>query len=342
MQRTIDSISKPIGVIDSLQGGFNLVTRRPWLLLLPVLVDLILWRGPKLSMAPLIQRAQEMIFNQPDLPADFAESAELASETLLTFGNNYNLLSLLSGAVIGFPSYLSRLDTDSVISASEQVIQLTSVSTALLYAVALLLAGLLIGSLWLALIVRYLEDNIDSWKSVLRRAGWIWLNATLFLVAIIILLLAVSGFLGIMLTMLALIAGPSGMALVAIMQMAAFLIVIWISIGLSLTISAIALDGINAARAVWRSINVVGRNLSSTLGLLLIGLVLTEGFARIWLLIGSNDWGVPIGILGTAYIGAALTAATLLFYRGRYQHWQQIRSTLAQARRAGQEGNDSS
>jgi len=342
MQRTINSISKPIGVIDSLQGGFNLVTRRPWLLLLPVLVDLILWRGPKLSMAPLIERAQEMIFNQPDLPADFAESAELASETLLTFGNNYNLLSLLSGAVIGFPSYLSRLDTGSVVSASEQVVQLTSVSTALLYAVALLLTGLLIGSLWLALIVRYLEDNIDDWKSVLRRAGWIWLNATLFLVAIVILLLAVSGFLGIMLTMLALIAGPSGMALVAIMQMAAFLIVIWISIGLSLTISAIALDGINAARAVWRSINVVGRNLSSTLGLLIIGLVLTEGFARIWLLIGSNDWGVPIGILGTAYIGAALTAATLLFYRGRYQHWQQIRSTLAQARRSGQEDNGSS
>ena len=48
MQSTINSVSKPIGVIDSLQGGFNLVTRRPWLLLLPVLVDLILWRGPKL------------------------------------------------------------------------------------------------------------------------------------------------------------------------------------------------------------------------------------------------------------------------------------------------------
>jgi len=342
MQRTINSVSKPIGVIDSLQGGFNLVTRRPWLLLLPVLVDLILWRGPKLSMMPLIQRVQEMIFSQPDLPVEFAESADLASETLLTFGQNYNLFSLLSGAVIGFPSYLSRLDAASAVTASEPVIQLTSISTALLYAIVFVLAGLLIGSLWLALIVRYLEDSIDNGISMLRRAGWIWLNATLFLVAIVILFLAVSGLLGILFAMLALIAGPGGLALVAILQMSAFLIVIWISIGLSLTISAIALDGINAARAVWRSINVVGRNLSSTLGLLLIGLVLTEGFARIWLLISSNDWGVPIGILGTAYIGSALTIATLLFYRGRYQHWQQIRSTLAQARRTGQEGNGSS
>ncbi len=339
MQHTAESASKPIGVIDSLQGGFNLVNRRPWLLLLPVIVDLVLWRGPKLSLAPLFQRAQELIFSQPELPAEFAESAELASETMLSFGDSFNLLSLLSGAVIGFPSYLSRIDAASTVSAGGSVIELTSVSTVLLYAVGLILVGLLFGSIWLALIVHYLKDDLNTWRSVFGRIGWIWLNAALFLAAIILLFLAVSGFLGILLTMLALVAGSGGLALVAILQMAALLIVVWISIGLSLTISAIALDGINAARAVWRSLNVVGRNLSSTLGLLVIGLVLTEGFARIWLIISSNDWGVPIGILGTAYIGTALITATLLFYRGRYQHWQQIRSSLVQARRTHQDDN---
>ncbi len=336
MQHTAESISKPIGVIDSLQGGFNLVNRHPWLLILPVLIDLLLWRGPKLSLAPLISRAQDLIFNQPDLPVEFAESADLASESLLAFGNNYNLLSLLTGTVIGFPSFLSRFEAASTITTTS-AIQIESVSTALLYATVLILTGLLIGSLWLALIVRYQEDDLDSWINVMRRAGWIWLNAALFLAAIFIALLAVSAVLGIVLTMLVLIAGSSGLALVAIMQIVAFMVVIWISIGLSLTISAIALDGVNVARAVWRSINVVGRNLSSTMGLLLIGLVLTEGFARIWLLISSNNWGIPVGIVGTAYIGAALTVATLLFYRGRYQHWQQVRSAMIQTRRQGQE-----
>jgi len=331
MQHTAESISKPIGVIDSLQGGFNLVNRHPWLLILPVLIDLLLWRGPKLSLAPLISRVQDLIFNQPDLPAEFAESADLASESLLAFGANYNLLNLLTGTVIGLPSFLSRFETSSAVTLETSVLQIDSVSTALLYTTVLILVGLLIGSLWLALIVRFQGDELDNWKQVMHRSGWIWLNASLFLAALFIIILTVSAFLGIVLTMLVLIAGPTGLALVAIMQIVAFMVVIWISIGLSLTISAIALDGINVARAVWRSINVVGRNLSSTMGLLLIGLVLTEGFARIWLLIGSNSWGIPIGIVGTAYIGAALTIATLLFYRGRYQHWQQIRSTMAQA-----------
>ncbi len=110
MQHTVESVSKPIGVIESIQGGFNLVNRRPWLLLLPVIVDLVLWRGPKLSLASLVQRVQELVFNQPDLPVEYAESTKLASETLHSIGETFNLLSLLSGAVIGFPSYLSRLD----------------------------------------------------------------------------------------------------------------------------------------------------------------------------------------------------------------------------------------
>ena len=333
MQHTAESVNKPIGVIDSLQGGFNLVNRHPWLLVLPVLLDLLLWRGPRLSLAPLLVRVQDLIFNQPDLPAEFAESATLASESFHTFGSNFNLLSLLTGAVIGFPSFLSRFDAVSAITTTAPIIQIESVSTALLYAAALLLTGLLIGSLWLALIVRYQEDELDNWMAVLRRAGWIWLNAALFLAALFITILVVSAVLGIVLTMLALIAGPSALTLVAIMQLFVFMIVIWISIGLSLTVSAIALDGVNVARAVWRSINVVGRNLSSTMGLLLIGLLLTEGFARIWLLLSGSSWGIPLGILGTAYIGVALTAATLLFYRGRYQHWQQTRSAMIQARR---------
>ena len=337
MQHTAESVSKPIGVIDSLQGGFNLVNRHPWLLILPVLIDLLLWRGPRLSLAPLIVRAQDLIFNQPDLPAEFAESANLASESLLAFGNNFNLLSLITGAVTGFPSFLSRFDATSAVATTMPVVQIESVTTALLYATVFFLTGLLIGSLWLALIVHYLEDDLGNWINVIRRAGWLWLNATLFLLGIFIVTLAVSGILGIVLTMLALIAGPSALTLVAIMQVFVFMVVIWIGIGLSLTISAIALDGVNVARAVWRSINVVGRNLSSTLGLLLIGLVLTEGFARIWLLISSSSWGIPVGIIGTAYIGAALMVATLLFYRGRYQQWQQIRSAMTQARRQGQE-----
>ena len=80
---------------------------------------------------------------------------------------------------------------------------------------------------------------------------------------------------------------------------------------------------------------MVGRNLPSTLGLLILALILSEGFVRIWVRLSANSWGVPIGILGNAYIGAGLTAATLLFYRARYQQWQRVRSAVASSRKTG-------
>src|SRR5262249_39286186 len=45
------------GVIDTLTDGFQLVNRAPVLLLVPVLLDLLLWLGPKLSVADLAERA---------------------------------------------------------------------------------------------------------------------------------------------------------------------------------------------------------------------------------------------------------------------------------------------
>src|ERR1044071_10211247 len=45
------------GVIDTLTDGFQLVNRAPGLLLVPVLLDLLLWLGPKLSVARLGERA---------------------------------------------------------------------------------------------------------------------------------------------------------------------------------------------------------------------------------------------------------------------------------------------
>jgi len=45
-----------MGVIDTLSEGFRLVFRRPWLALLPVLVDLSVWRAPKLSISPIVSQ----------------------------------------------------------------------------------------------------------------------------------------------------------------------------------------------------------------------------------------------------------------------------------------------
>lgn len=334
MQSTAKSADKPLGVIDALRNGFTLINRHLWLLIIPVLVDLLLWFSPRFSLAPLVEQSLDSLFAQPDLPTEFSENATLGMETLRIMAGNYDLLSLVSGSLAGVPSYLARLDAAAAIKAST-VIAFDNIFQVLLYAFGFTLAGLLIGSMWLALMVRSLDSELKGLGDTLRRAGWIWLNSSLYVAGALVLTFAIGGLLIILLTILLLLAGPGGLGLVNFISLMLIWIAIWIGIGLNFVISAIALDGVNVARASWRSLNVVGRNLSSTLGLILIGFILTEGFVRIWLILSANTWGIPIGILGSAYLGAALSAATLYFYRARYQHWQRVRSEVATARRQG-------
>src|ERR687883_1725823 len=44
----------PKGVIDTLSAGYVALNRQLWVLLVPILVDLLLWLGPHVSYSPLV------------------------------------------------------------------------------------------------------------------------------------------------------------------------------------------------------------------------------------------------------------------------------------------------
>ncbi len=70
---------KPLGVIDSLSLGFSFIIRYPWLLLLPLLLDVFLWRGPRISLSPLLDSMVQTMFSQPNLPPEFSQNADLVT-----------------------------------------------------------------------------------------------------------------------------------------------------------------------------------------------------------------------------------------------------------------------
>lgn len=330
MSSTAETLETPLGVIDSLQHGFDLINRRPWLLIIPLLVDLLLWRGPRLSIAPLFARGVDLFTSQPEVATSLTPDMQTLLETFRRLGDSYNLLALLAGSITGLPSLLARVDVTTGLAPVSPAVTLHDFRQVLLYIVLLIPAGLLIGSVWLAFLARATAPEASERQPAWRHAGWIWFNTGLYLLLLAGAALIMGVLFALFSSILILLLGPSSQYALLVLS---FWFTIWIGIGLSFVISAIALDGVNVARAVWRSINVVGRNLSSTIGLLLLILLLSEGFTRIWLLIGGSTLGLSIGILGHAYIGVALTAATLLFYRARYEHWQRLRQNVAEARR---------
>ena len=328
MQTIIETEEKPLGVIESLQQGFNFLNHHLWLLILPILLDLFLWLGPRLSISQLIDQVAEMLSSQPDLQQELVTNIGVATESLKTIGDGYNLFTLLAGLLTGLPSLFARLDFQPPAPQIVRVIELTSWQSVLIWSAVLIPAGVFIGSFWLTTVVFATQRKRLFSRNFLKRWGWIWLNINLYLITLLLGILFFSLFFGAIGAFFLAALGNVGAAIFSLLWLLFIGFIIWLSIGLYFVVYAIALDGVNLASAVWRSLNVVGRNALSTLGFLILTLLLLEGFSRIWMRLDGQVWGVVVSILGNAYLGAAIVAAAIFFYQSRYQQWQKNRSLV--------------
>jgi hypothetical protein len=48
------NVAPKVSVIDALMAGLTTVARRPWLIIVPVAIDLFLWLAPRLSINSLV------------------------------------------------------------------------------------------------------------------------------------------------------------------------------------------------------------------------------------------------------------------------------------------------
>lgn len=323
---------KPTGIIDTLSFGFVTVSRRLWLLLLPVGLDLYLWRGPHFSVQPLFESlaAQLTVVPSGELGADMANQVQLLREVIQTLGQRFNLFSLVVAQGVGVPSLLA----DPLVAPASAVPALTVASPIAVLVIGLLLAigGLVLAALWLGLIARAVrgasgdpgagQSGLRLW---LRRgavnSGRLLLVGLIFFAASLTLLplLLALGF-------VTLVSPSLGLTISSILSIALIWLMLWLTIHFYFVPEAVVLNNAGPLRALSESFQVVGRNFWSAL--LFIGLifVISRGLGLIWLNLARSTLGVLLAILGNAYIGTSLLAATFIFFADRYQLWQRQRA----------------
>ena len=98
-------VQPTLGVIEALSAGLDAVLRHPWLLLIPVLLDLFLWVGPRVQ-APALYRLFEPTLRQMTTEMTSSEgryAAQELSRLIQHFFTQYNLFSWLSVGLVGVP-----------------------------------------------------------------------------------------------------------------------------------------------------------------------------------------------------------------------------------------------
>ena len=140
--------TRPPGVIDTLTAGYAVVNRSPWVLLIPILLDVFLWLGPQISLAPVVDRAIASAAVPAEWPVDSGRTLDQVRRGVIDTMDAFNVLALLSG-----PSLVSVPSVAIVTGGRGTLHWVDDARSALSALAGSMLGGLLLGSLyrsWLA------------------------------------------------------------------------------------------------------------------------------------------------------------------------------------------------
>lgn len=298
---------------NTIAAGFELTTRHPWLLIVPALLDIFLWLGPRLSFGPLVQ---ELL---TQLPLDAAIMDPRPMLDLVS--TRTNMFTYLSVSLLGVPALMTGLTPEKTPLATRAVdIDSWGMWVGLL--IGITLTGLLLSAIYNTLIASVVvrghgvpeSESSVSAGILLQWIGRTWLRfgalAILFVAIFLIILLPISligAFIALLSQMLA-----------TFVLLAAPVILLWVMIFLSYAPQGMVLNRKPFLPTLADSVRLFQTNLMPALGLLLVVVLVRQLLG--WLLLSADDgsWFTLASILGHAYVTTALSAAMLIFYRDRY------------------------
>lgn len=303
--------AKTATLVETLTEGYWLINRHPWLIILPVLVNIYLVLGAQLSFAPLIEQLTEIMrrLAPPDTPTETA----LEPVAMLAQMDMRVPLALLN-AVPTLPLRLLGDIGPGVTGLPQPATLMISSMWGIIAAFGLInLLALPLSALFLTRIAADLRSERPGLAGWLRQAG----RATIMmlLTALIMAALAMALMFPILVlsTVLMAFSQPLGMLVMTLM----FFIIFWGQIYLGFTNEALVLGRLNPLQALLSSFRLVRYNFWSTIGLLAMSYIILGGSAVIWRNLLSSPWGIAIAILGCAYIGTGIQAARFAFIRDR-------------------------
>jgi hypothetical protein len=315
---------KPIGVIRALVTGFERVAAKPVLILPILLLDLMLWFGPHLSIASLIPTDLSAWMANGAFDASATEQLAVIQEALdlvrdrvnlfsalsvLPTGMPFNLLVATASLPAGIPSLMARRLPIENPLGSPTIVSIDSPLVGLFTWGMMILIGLGAAVVYHRLLADQVEDQEDF------GSGWLaW--ARLFI-------LYLMAYIGSLIVLGATILIASFIAQVSTLISAGLILLgmsllFWAAIYLAFTAHGIIRYGLGLMQAMVESVYIVRTNLLSAVGLLFLAFGITW-FAtdQIWLIPADQSWYGMLGIIGNAFVGTTLLTSSYVYYQGR-------------------------
>jgi hypothetical protein len=305
-----------LSIIDCLSAGYRFLGWRIELLIIPLVLDFMLWLGPRFGVAPIFDALAESYTTAasmegltPDLQMIFDQFAVSVRE----IGQYTNLADGLGercGAACAHVGACRRAGKRH----DHHGCQSAGGAAAL---VLLGLIGVLLGVIYLGLLARRLPIGGMAYVDL---GGFVaatvlhWLRAVGFILLVFVLLFMIYIPTAFVITLLMFISPALGTAALASTGALALVLFFY----LYFVTAAIVMDNLGVWPAIVRSVQLVRQNFWATLGFISVSTLIGWGFALLAAQIAQNAaWLHVAALIVNAYIGTGLALALLVFYRSR-------------------------
>jgi hypothetical protein len=311
----LEDVPPPPGVMGSLRAGFDTVSSHVSLILLPIVLDILLWLGPRLSVDQLMGPFFKVVFNEARLNLNSSADAQRVADfqSLMTeIIGRFNLLSLLGRLQtfpIGVSSLLAQTMPLKTPLGSQQVVQISSISSLIGLGFLLTLAGWVLGGLYFRWVSETVLGRVqhESGISILWAILQTLVLSVVWLVALMMLIVPVTLVLTI-LTMLSPILASGALFLMLLLSF-------WLIVPLFFTPHGIFIRKQNAFYSIFTSLRMARFTLPTSGLFVLSVFLLSTGLNYLWSVPPDDSWMTLVGIGGHAFITTALLAASFVYYR---------------------------
>ena len=296
----------PPGIIGSLRAGFDVTAGHITAILLPVLLDLFLWLGPRLSVEKLVQPALDYMqtalpTNSGLQPADIATMMTMYRQAFKAF----NLLALLRTFPVGVSSIISGRLPGLTPIGTPAIVQVDTYVNLVGLIFLLIVIGWICGGFyfrWVAALVSP-ETTPSISRTVLQ---------TLFFSVLWVAVLWILG-LPVVFTITLIFMFNSIVGEVVLVVLA--FISMWLIVPVFFSPHGIYIKSQNAFASVLGSFQLARFTLPTSS--LFIVVIFLLGYASnfLWSIPTVDSWLTVVGILGHAFVTTALLAASFKYYQ---------------------------
>ena len=291
-------------VVDVIAEGLSLIVTRPWLMLVPILLDVVIWLGVKIEPSALINELIDLVDD-----STIADTEDVIS-TMQDLGDS-NMTQL---AALFVPSMLSGGGDADIYQLFDQRIWTPGAGAVVLVGFGLVFIASLLAMVYTVPIANAIigrKLSIGGNVALIVRA---WARMIAFIVLCLGALMAIIVPTAIMSVIFAPLL-PLVTSILMIGAIAGLLFFYFV-------FDAIVIADVGPLKAVRMSVEIVRRNMRAVLGLVLASLLLTTGIPEIVSGMLDSLPGLVLAVLLQAVIATGATAASMFFFVDRLRQWQ--------------------